>query len=373
MSAAGRGPRTVVLLHLSDSSEPHDRHTRMAMGERIAALCGCAFAGDFDPQRRYGTGLYFVPDLTLAGERAAALRIAGEQDLFGGVVPFPWMTHKTISHGLVAPEAAAPPGWSHRLATALADTVLPGYSAFGFDDAVRAGRQLLAHGPARVKQARGVGGLGQTVVQSEAELRTALRAIDPAELHQDGVVVELDLRDAETYSVGRVRMGGLSLVYHGIQYPTTARSGETVYGGSELIALRGDFATLAARELPTEVAAAVGKALAFDARISAAFPAFFASRRNYDVIRGRDAAGRWRCGVLEQSWRFGGASPAEIAALEWLQRHPDAASVRAAAHERHREEAPPPGASVYYHRREGRGPVMKYTLIRHDGHQPGNR
>ena len=45
-------------------------------------------------------------------------------------------------------------------------------------------------------------------------------------------------------------------------------------------------------------------------------PGFFASRRNYDVAQGVDAAGRRRSGVLEQSWRLGGASGAEIAALE---------------------------------------------------------
>ena len=42
---------------------------------------------------------------------------------------------------------------------------------------------------------------------------------------------------------------------------------------------------------------------------------FFASRRNYDVVAGLDARGQRRCGVLEQSWRVGGASPAELVAL----------------------------------------------------------
>jgi len=45
------------------------------------------------------------------------------------------------------------------------------------------------------------------------------------------------------------------------------------------------------------------------------FHGFTASRRNYDVGQGVGADGRPRSGVLESSWRMGGASSAELAAL----------------------------------------------------------
>ena len=45
----------------------------------------------------------------------------------------------------------------------------------------------------------------------------------------------------------------------------------------------------------------------------AAFPGLFASRCNYDVVTGADGVGKHHSGVLEQSWRAGGASGAEIA------------------------------------------------------------
>ena len=55
------------------------------------------------------------------------------------------------------------------------------------------------------------------------------------------------------------------------------------------------------------------------------FAGMLASRSNYDVAEGRDATGRQCVGVLEQSWRLGGASGAEVAALEAPERRPRAA------------------------------------------------
>jgi hypothetical protein len=90
------------------------------------------------------------------------------------------------------------------------------------------------------------------------------------------------------------------------------------------------------------------------------------SRRNYDVAQGLDAAGRRRSGVLEQSWRVGGASGAEIAALEAFRADPALRLVRASTHEVYGEGAapPPPGAAVYYRGTDEQvGPLAKYALV----------
>jgi hypothetical protein len=64
------------------------------------------------------------------------------------------------------------------------------------------------------------------------------------------------------------------------------------------------------------------------------YPGFFASRLNYDVAQGTvNARCAWRSGVLEQSWRLGGASGAELAALEHFHADPSAWSVHASTHE----------------------------------------
>ena len=100
------------------------------------------------------------------------------------------------------------------------------------------------------------------------------------------------------------------------------------------------------------------------------FPGMFASRRNYDVIQGTDAAGRRRSGVLEQSWRVGGASGAEIAALEAFRAEPALRAVRASTVEDYGEAAPPPppGATVYFRGVDERvGPITKYATVEPHG------
>src|SRR5690606_21912943 len=76
---------------------------------------------------------------------------------------------------------------------------------------------------------------------------------------------------------------------------------------------------------------------------------FFASRRNYDIAQGIDARGRPCSGVLEQSWRIGGASSAEIAALERFSQDASATVVRASSLELYGErQTPPDGATVLF-------------------------
>ena len=100
---------------------------------------------------------------------------------------------------------------------------------------------------------------------------------------------------------------------------------------------------------PEEVALAIDQARAYDAAASECFDGLYASRRNYDVAQGKDGAGSWVSGVLEQSWRLGGASGAEIGALEAFRADPSLRIVRAMTREVY-GEAPelPAGAVVYY-------------------------
>jgi hypothetical protein len=103
----------------------------------------------------------------------------------------------------------------------------------------------------------------------------------------------------------------------------------------------------------------------YDNAVFGAHAGLFASRRNYDVIEGTDAQGGLRTGVLEQSWRIGGASGAEIAALEAFRMDPTLAHVRSATVEIFGESEPPPDhATVYYRDVDPLvGPVTKYAMI----------
>jgi len=363
--------RPVVLLVADEGKDPqgHDHRTRVAMAQRLAELRGGEYAGEFDPHRRYRVRPYFVPDRTLLSERAQAIGIEDEEDLFGGVVPHAFLAYKTISHPLIGADAAAPAGWTPGLARSLGDAVLPGHAAFAVEDARSAGRLLLRGGRIRVKSPLGVGGGGQTVVADEDALESALAGLTERDLREYGVVLERDLFDPITYSVGQLRLCGARYAYCGTQLQVEDRHGAAVYGGSELVVVRGGFDALERLEATETAYEAVRVAALYDAAVSREFPGFFASRRNYDVASGTDSEGRPHVGVLEQSWRIGGATPAEIAAVAALRADPALAWVSASAHESHHSATPPEGAHVHY-RDTARddGPVLKYSLIRKHGY-----
>ncbi len=343
----------------------HERATRDGIARRLAALKGFDFVGEYDPARPPPDPVYLVPSNTLVGlDAAAALGVRGEHDLFGGVVPYTFVATKAISHPLVGPDAHAPPGWSYAFGRQVQDVVLYGFTAFAPEDVLEAGRHLLRRGPVRLKPVRATGGRGQVVVSEVAGLGAALEAVDTVTLSEHGLVLEEDLAGVTTFSVGQVRVADLVASYYGTQRLTADNAGEAVYGGSDLIVTRGGFAALAELGPPEEAQLAVDQARTYDQAAAECFAGMFASRRNYDIACGLDAAGRPRCGVLEQSWRIGGASGAEIAALEAFRVEPALRAVRAGTLEVYGEAAPPPpGAAVYFRGVDERdGPMTKYAF-----------
>jgi hypothetical protein len=369
LAASSRtGLRIVVSYSDDDGCDPrsHECVTRMKLAEKLAALQGCGFGGEYDRAAAYDGAVYYVPGRTIVGSvEAAALGIRSAHDLFGGVVPHAFVSTKSITHPLIDANARAPEGWSHDFPKAVAHAVLAGYSAFSVDDAMRAGARLLASGAVRVKPALAVGGRGQSVVQTEAALHEAVLRIDAAELERCGVVLEENLAEVETYSIGHVEIDGLEASYVGIQSLAVDNDGLEVYGGSDLLVARGGFDAVLALDISDVMKQAADQARAYDAAAHACFPGFFASRRNYDVVAGRDARGRPRGGVLEQSWRAGGASGAEVAALEWFASRPRSRAVRARCAEVYGEHAAvPDGAVVYFSGADAEvGYITKYTVV----------
>ena len=278
--------RRVTYLACRTDAREHDRATQRRLAARLAALMGC----EFDELKGTAMGStvdlgYVVPDVTITSlETARALGIRGEEDLFGGVVPFPFVATKTISHPLIDPAAAAPPGWQADFPERVRDVTLAGWSAFSPSDARAAGRRLLRDGDVRIKLASGIGGSGQSVARGETELDAQLAVIAPAAF-ADGVVVERNLvDDVRTYSVGLVRVGALRASYIGTQRTTRSRHGKEVYGGSSIQVVRGGFDALEPLTLEDGARRAIAMARAYHESALTCFAGMLASRSNYDEI-----------------------------------------------------------------------------------------
>lgn len=344
----------------------HEIATHAEVARRIAALKGCDYAGEFDRDCDYGAPVYFLPSDTLIdGERIQVAGIHCEHDLFGGVVPHPFVASKIITHMLPGPLSPAPQGWSPSFASRVREVVLPGYSAFNLHDARDAGSRLLERGAVRLKKASGVGGLGQWVVRTVHELDDLLHSLNRGDIERDGVVLECNLSHVVTLSVGQVKVGRHVATYYGEQRLTRNNRGEEVYGGSDLVVVRGGFEELLASELESDVRTAVSQACTYHAAAMNCFPGMFASRSNYDIAQGIDDEGKWRSGVLEQSWRVGGASGAEIAALEAFHSDPLLQTVKASTFERYGDDAELPADAVLYFQGEDErvGKITKFARL----------
>jgi hypothetical protein len=360
-----------VLIYAARKLEPeHERAVHFQLGRRIAALLGAQFGGAYLDSARYETPVYLIPTDTLIGTQLAQrLGVRREEDLFGGVAPHAFVPTKAITHGLLDSHAFAPEGWSQAFSQRIKDSVLDGITAFSIGDAQRAGIRLLRKGPVRIKPVLATAGRGQTVVSNLDELTALLEQMDHRRIADCGLVLEENLEKVETFSVGQVRVGALTASYVGTQCLTPDNLGEMVYGGSELTVVRGDFEQLLKLELSDEWRLAVSKARVYDEAATACYPDLLASRRNYDIAAGYGRGKARRCGVLEQSWRIGGASAAEITALEAFHADATLHTIRVSTIELFGSNPQPPSDATEIYRGIDAeiGPISKYTRAQRYG------
>ena len=164
-------------------------------------------------------------------------------------------------------------------------------------------------------------------------------------------------------SVGRVRVAGMTASYHGRQRQTRNNAGHEVYGGSIWSSCAAISTRCSSFRHPASCDARSTRPAAITQPRSSIIRAHY-PRCNYDVAEGRDAAGARRCGVLEHSWRIGGASGAEIGALAAFHRDSSLRAVRASCVEVYGEFNETPGRDDPFSRR-GRAGRSAHQV--HDG------
>ncbi|KJZ42721.1 DUF3182 family protein [Pseudomonas fluorescens] len=369
MTPANR--KKLVVAHSVRPEAPlHEVQTNRALARWLAQILGLKYGGSYDPERHNGRDLYLLPTQTLVGATAARqLGVKGPEDLWGGYVDHDFICTKAISHGLRNKDAHAPEGWSPLFSERVRSVVLDGLSVFSMDDARPAAEHLLYSGPIRIKPIHACAGRGQEVIKSLDQFDAILARPEAKALFTEGVVLEQDLDKVITHSVGQSFIGDTVLSYCGDQYLTEDGDGEQVYGGSNLLVVRGHYDDLLELELSDDVQLAIRQAQVFDRAADEAYPGFYASRRNYDIAQGVDSNGKQRSGVLEQSWRMGGASSAEVAALQSFVNDPGMRAIRVSSVETYIDQPLPADAIEVY-----RGPaqnsdfLLKYVTVKsYDG------
>ena len=170
-----------------------------------------------------------------------------------------------------------------------------------------------------------------------------------------------------TYSVGQVRVADLVATYYGTQRLTPDNQRRSrlrrLRSRGRARRLRRAAGARPARGRP---ACRSAQARAYDAaaleRLSGDVPVPPQLRRRRRAWTRAASGAR---GVLEQSWRIGGASGAEIAALEAFRADPSAAGrARLDGRDLRRQPSRPPHATVYFRGVDDEvGPITKYALV----------
>ncbi|WP_136477313.1 DUF3182 family protein [Pseudomonas sp. DG56-2] len=358
----------VVLLDTREQTPEHEHSVHLAIAERLAQLLNTQVikpAQSLSADDNY----YFLPTETLIDtDRYQHLGITSDRDLFGGLVSRPYMATKAISHPLPA-NARYPLGWTDDFARQASDALLRGYTVFSLADAMCAAELLLRTGPLRIKPVRAKAGRGQIVASTLHEVEQALKSRCEKDLAIWGLVLEENLTQVQTFSVGQALVAGIQCSYYGTQQLTHDHAGEEVYGGSDLVVVRGSYDTLLQLELEQPIRLAITQARTYEQAAVRNFPGFIASRRNYDVARGLNSQGQPKSGVLEQSWRIGGASSAEILAIQAFASDASLTRVRASTHEVFDEPLVPADATIFYQGDDSElGRICKYARLRDYDH-----
>src|SRR5215471_14644681 len=96
-----KGTVLVYFSRLGGRLWPHQKILLEEDAQAIAKLSGYDFGGQYNAAHNRSGTIFFVPDDTLLLNEASGLGIRSENDLYGGVVPYPFVKTKAITHELV--------------------------------------------------------------------------------------------------------------------------------------------------------------------------------------------------------------------------------------------------------------------------------
>ncbi|WP_374788811.1 DUF3182 family protein [Brucella oryzae] len=354
-----------VVCRSSDS--PHGVASVEALATRLSSLTGRQLLPtlqSFDES----DGTFFVPTFALVRQNGhPEMHI---ESFYGGIVHHSFMTTKLVTHPHWHDDDNLPEGWAGNFAACLENCVLSGFSVFSRRHALDAASALLKKHKIRFKKPYASGGKDQTVIETVRSLDGFLETVSDGDI-ANGLVVEEDVENSTTYSVGQVQIENHIGSYLGRQYTSQDNDGNAVYAGTRLRMVRGSWDALL-NQLQSPVAhRIVENARRYD-EAARQHLGLVASRRNYDVLVGPITENGVRCGVLEQSWRVGGASPAEVLALEKLAQDETVTAVQAVVRESY---DPPPTFReddfiVYVGDDDFGRPLHKYARIEKIYHDP---
>ncbi|MEN9328743.1 MAG: hypothetical protein RI947_1551 [Candidatus Parcubacteria bacterium] len=295
------------------------------VAQKIASKLGLPYTGEVAdephrnaflvPQRTYVRGENIRPDIL-------------ESDFYGTLVDNIEHVEKAVLHPSVS--SRIPPYYSTEFADRVSGFVLPGLTAFSKDDMLSAYINLQREHPIpyRLKLPDQSDGHGQFIIASEEDLKQYLESMSSKEIALKGLVLEPQLQDPQTISVGYCVLGEDAYSFVSFQKNDTGEDGRMRYAGAEVMVVRDGMDELSqvvdhldsSGHSVTHVDEAIQASIGFHQALSLYNPV--SSRLSFDHVRGLDGTGAMRGGITDITGRLGGTCPALIMAIEHLDSNP---------------------------------------------------
>lgn len=290
-----------------------------AIARDIAGYLGLPFKGEV-AEKSNGVD-YLVPASTLSTAEARKLGVSGEHDFYGGFVDHIQQVGKSILHP--SSSRNAPEFYSHEFSEEIGGLVLPGVTTFSKAEIIRGFQSLASRNiEARLKMPSESDGNGQSVIKSEEDLTQKLKDLDDKCLREHGIVLEQNLQDIRTISVGRAQIGSEMYSFIAHQKDGSGKQNEEINGsflGASLRVVRGGLNNLnILKDLDIDDHEAVEGAWKFDALYNK-FMKPVSSRMSYDYLIGSDRYGARKGGITDITARLGGNCPALMVAIDKLK------------------------------------------------------
>lgn len=332
--------KEIVNLNLDNTTGrlPYSLYYRSRNGntaKEIARYMGLPYTEQIDGRNE---AVYTVPAVTLDPSRAKSFVAKTVDDFYGTKVEYLGHVGKAILHPVFG--KAVPSFYSSKFAQVVTDYTLPGYSVFTPEAAIEAYRQFPCR-ETRVKLTNESDGLGQFTVKSEMELTKILKDLDPKMIKTEGLVLEPNLRDATTISVGYIILGSLPYSFIAHQKNDIAEDGRNRYLGARVLICKGGLRGLnLLPSLNSEEREAVAKADGFNEAYGYFNPV--ASRLSFDCLFGQTENGESLSGITDITARLGGTCPALVLAVNKLKIAPTGSVVLADVNLNYNPDGPKP-------------------------------
>lgn len=265
---------------------------------------------------------YYVPPVTQIRGVGVSTNVINSEDFYGLIVDDISHVGKSILHPTIS--SYVPNYYSHEFSRSVESFVLPGLTVFSSEDALNAVISLKKIGDfdIRLKMSDKSDGHGQFFIKNELELQKVFDDIGDDYVKNKGVVLEANVNEAKTISVGFAVLGRDIFSFLAIQKNDIApEDGRDRYMGAVVRVVKGEMSNLIDIAKNSREKSAIVTGENFYNRYKSFGP--IASRLSFDYLYGLDNKGNQMSGVTDITGRLGGTCPALVLAAKEFKRDPN--------------------------------------------------